>query len=216
MTLTDSELIIGGLQFVADTLEGINGLIDTQWGLWVLLPPILLLILGSLEAEKTIKNQELLAEKKKNQEILKENKLRKQAVVDAKKAYLNQLLILKAEQATTRTKAQQALLDNSDKNDIQAALVLAEKNLDVDAEIKKTKEELAIAQTELTGAQVEYLQNDIAIMQSSSGILGIWGQFVGVITPVLTIMQGLVILQQALNKAQDKGVQIQKKSLGER
>ena len=162
-----------------------------------------------------IKKHEM--QKRQNKAILQEeNSKRQQLMLDKegalakKKQYLNALKILANERGITEEKAQQALVDDDKTNDAKARYVLSEQELEkvqedaaLKAEIRAVEGEIKQEELEIKELKLEQLQTDIEIAANGRGILGTAGSLLGILTPVLTILQlinGATMVFAALKK----------------
>lgn len=156
-------------------------------------------------------------QKRHNRAILQEEKsernqliLQKQNALAQKKEYLIALKKLAKERGITIQKAKQAKLDDDKTNDAEAQYILSqeEKNLLAEdvalkTEIAKVESELKQDEAEIKELKLEQLQTDIAIAANGQGILGAAGSLLGILTPVLTILQlinGATMVFAALKK----------------
>lgn len=115
----------------------------------------------------------------------------KRGLIDDKLAYLNILKKLKAEQKITKEDAKQALLNESKMDDARAEAVLADmatEEVAVKTEIARVEGEIRTLTAEETALQMERTKLGIQELQNTSGLAGVLGQILGLLSPIFMIM----------------------------
>jgi hypothetical protein len=208
MTISDSEVIIGFLEFVSSTLDGIGDFLSTDFGMVVLMSTIAsigLSILGNKIRESEINRKNYLLELKKQRVLLDEQKEEKKSLRLEKESYLAGLKTLKNERKITKEEMKQAIAKaESDGDTVKAARLKAElagmefrdtkEQAEIDAEIKATKHEIfALKQDELL-IDSQITKNTFEQFQNSSGFVSALSSVI----PILTVIVGLASLWNTL------------------
>ena len=196
MGLTESEVVIGALDFVAQLLDNIGAALETEWAFWTMMIPLGVAVISQMTLKWEL-------QKKQNMAILKKEKserdsliLQKQENIAKKKALLSTLQTLKAEKKTTKEEARQALLDKDKTNDAQAQATLAaitkEEMIDqtsLENEISSLKKEIKIEEKEVRDLKLEQGKTSLEQLSNTQGLFSVLGSVLGVLTPIFTIMQ---------------------------
>ena len=216
MTITESEIIIGLLNGVGKLLENIGAALEHPLVTLGMFGPLIVAIIAQLlqkwELQKSINRSILEEEKTKRAELI----INKKNSLAQKEAYLTLLKARKKEEEITKEKAQQALLDNNASNDAAAQAIyekamaeeLSEKKA-LDDEIAKTQKEIKLESAEIAELQLEQYQTEINILQNGRGITSIFGNMLGALTPVLSLMQlmnGAQLLFLSLQKKEKQNI----------
>ena len=202
-TVTDSEVIISIINRTSELLNGIADFLSNDIALFSTLAVIAattaIHFLNKFETQKAINRAALQEEKIERNKIILE-KQQKLAQLDQYKTLLQQL---KVEKKISHEDAVQALMSKGlTQAEAEATVTAAEalKNeAEIDAEIAKVDAERAITQGEITGLQVQQLGTEIQMKENAAGIASIFGQFAGLLTPIISILTIINTLQQAYN-----------------
>ena len=162
------------------------------------------------EVQKRVNRAAIQEEKAKREQLI----LEKQQTLASKKNLLAGLKKLKTDKATTKEAARQALLNNDKTDDAMAQATLAqitkEEAIDqgkLDAEILALEKETRLEELAIRDLKAQQAQSSLQELQNQSGILSIFGNILGILTPVFMMMQ-------LINGAQALFIRLKKKEVG--
>lgn len=233
--VADSDVLIGLVNGAANILNSISGILQND----VVTITGLVLIAGTL---LTTAIQRYEIQKAHNRAILEENKVTTDNNILQKKAYLQALLEYKnklgqvgVEKKITKEKAEQALIDKDGSNDAEARGILAEQEfektvdgLDLEKQKAAVNAEIATTEGQITGLEIDRFSIDTQIAQNQAGIRGGLNQYLGLLSPVLSLLSTIngihtanLLIRKAENGAEEKGLVLgkaenaeEKKTLG--
>ena len=156
-------------------------------------------------------------QKQQNRALLQEEKtkragtiLEKTTLLNQKKTLLFKLKQLRGDKMTTKELARQALLDKDKTNDLLAQEVLTDAMREelkdktkLNAEIAALEGDIKSDEAEIRDLKLEQFQTDIDMAANAQGLLGTLGSVLGILTPVLTILQlinGATMVLHALKR----------------
>ena len=194
--LTDSKVIIGALDFIANILDNIGAALEEEWAFWTMIIPLAVAITSQLTLKWEL-------QKKQNRAVLEEEKsqrekliLEKQEQLAKKQILLNTLKTLRSTGDITKLVAQQALLNKDKTDDAQAQAVLAEITKDelvdqtkLNAEIAAMESEIRVEENEIRDLKLEQGKTSIEQLENTQGLLSVLGGVLNVLTPIFTVMQ---------------------------
>lgn len=236
--LTNSDVIIGIVNGVADVLNAIADFMDNvaaKQGVMIALASILTTILITTintklhqkEQNQILQEQEL-KERKKNLEIQKENNLKaitaKQEQVAALKQQANLIKQRIEKNKSLKVTLLQKKADGTITADEKAQLAIIDARVAKDESLLSSKEaqikteEIALQTLQAQGVQYDAQIGQIDTQLTMSGkLLGVFGNILGVLTPIAAIYQLLVTLGNLMlglkqkEWLMDKKIAIQKK-----
>lgn len=208
--VTDADWIINLLNTAGNILDNIGEALDNESVAFMTIIPLATIIVAAMtkkyEMQKRHNRAVLQEEKSERNQII----LQKENALAQKKEYLASLKKLAKERGITIQKAKQATLDSDKTNDAKAQYILSQEELNavkedvaLKTEIAKVESELKQDEAEIKDLKLEQLQTDIEIAANGRGILGAAGSLLGLLTPVLTILQlinGATMVFAALKK----------------
>ena len=152
-------------------------------------------------------------QKLNNRAILEEQKSKIKTQLLDKQAYLAALKLKQKQRDISEEIAiQNVMKQTGASREVAAAQVKAAAQLeeaDLEAEIQKT-------QQEITGLKLKDAETTVQLAQNAHGIVSIFGNLLSILTPIISLMQLINILQLAYNKSAAKGTQIEKKNFLEK
>lgn len=221
MAITDSEIIIAVLDGVGNILDAIGNTLETTAGSVTVFSLIAAIGVGVLinkiaqwETQKSI-NRSVLEEQKTK---IKTQKLEKEQLLAAKKRALELVQGLKLEKQGNKEKAKGLLLDKDKSNDLLALQEIArleQEGLDLDKQEAALKAEIAITEAEIGQLSLQEAQTSMQIAQNGAGFASAIGNALTILTPIMSIMSLILMIQQATNNATLKGIFLKKKENNE-
>ena len=209
--LTDSEVIIGILDTVANILDNIGSAFENEFVLWTTITPLIVAIVNQMtlkwEMQKKQNRAALEEEKTKRQELI----ISKQSALVEKKALLTKLKTLQSEKKITKEDARQALLDKDKTDDARAEAILTEITKEelvdqtkLNAEIAAMEKEIKLEENEIRDLKIEQGKTSLEQLQNTQGLFSVLGGVLSILTPIFTVMQLINIAQATFLKLKKK------------
>lgn len=176
---------------------------------------LLINLITRLEMQKAHNRALLQEEKSKRAKII----LDKQEYIENLKNYLTAVKEGKAEKDTLKTLYKQNQQKAIANNDMAAAARYAGLIAQLDAESIDSKavqanieKEIALTESEVTGLKIQQTQTDIKLLENGKSFTSILGHALSILTPILTIMSMINMVQQAINVKKMKEIALQETS----
>jgi len=199
----NNDALIKLVEFGSKILEGIGEALKSQFVSITSLVFLSAALLGSATKRWEV-------QKAQNRAILEEKKTKIATELIDKKAYLMALKqVQKAKEFTRET----AIANVMKKTGCSIELATAQVDKAMAVDKLALEKEIALTQSEITGLQLQQAETSISLMQNASGLTSIFGNLLSVLTPIMTIMQVINMLQLAQNKNAIAGIGIEKKGL---
>ena len=181
-------MIVSLINTVANVLDGIGSALSNEK---VALG--IMITLGAAAVIQISKKYEM--QKLQNRAVLEENKAKIEQELLEKKNYLSELKALKVSKESLKTVTQEQLIKKG--YDAATASVLAAKLAGITNE-KELEAEIATTQTEIYGLQVKNVENSIQLAQNGIGFSSALGNALSILTPILSVMSMINMVQQAI------------------
>lgn len=205
-TITDSNVIIGLIDKAANLLEFLNNVLDNDvilMGSLVTLGAVLLInLINRLEMQKAHNRLAIQREKTERDQIIAQKQSYKQAL----KNFIEAAKSGKSEREKLKTFYEQNKALAERRGDMVSAAKYAGliKRLGTEdvlnaQEVADAKKELALTESEITGLKIQQTKADVQILQNGQGFVSILGNALSVLTPILTAMTLINMVQQAIN-----------------
>lgn len=204
-SITDNEVIINIIQNTANLLDSIGTILKNE-----VVTMGLLITLGVTALVSLTKKWEI--QKAQNRAILEEQKSKiKQQILD-KKAYLDSLNQAKVQKEKTKELIKQQLIQKG--YSAAEAQQMAAK-LSADQEAQWINQEIAKTTSEINTLQLQELDTSIQIQENAAGLSSLLGNTLSILTPIISLMTTISMIQSAINAKKSLGIALTKKENSE-
>ena len=217
MNFTDSDVIIGVLDRTGNLLDAIGNAMETAAGSVMVYSLIASIGAGILinkiaqhEVQK-VTNREILEEQKTK---IKIQKLQKEELLNGKKRALQIIQQLRSQAKINELLARATKLDTDKSNDVAAIEELsrlAGEELALTEQEAALKAEIKVIEAEIGTLSLQEAQTSMQIAQNGTLFASAIGNALTVLTPIMSIMSLILMIQQATNNATLKGILLKKK-----